>query len=641
MTYCGDQILQNCQECIFDELNQPKIVSYNSIHDCTRCSGNNIIVDVIRPCQECTETYGTGDAWKKKTPSSPLTPCHKCTVKSGQEFWIGCPDNSECVNGDCKPLCDPPCGECEECECSNINCTQTKCVKSCDPTVSCFGNPLCKELTVNTLASEDNTFLFFDVGIPSELEDNVGTFVLTFYSSQIIPSKNPLLIHVRYDDESGELVYENVTSEVHEGSISGIVNSLSPFVVLTETPTAQSDDGSGGFDPCLIVSGCSPPVPTLPGCTFDISVAPLDPCPGNQTRGNWAIENGVPTPRLLATKCDCYVPSLVSVDMVVGAAGAIGGARALACAIASQIRGLGIPRILNSIKALKSYIFDVGKLIANLKEDIRVNLLTLDKFTDEASDIIYEIDELRNNTLPDFYEGWRNIMDKILGRPVGGGTGNFDDFAKDLSEAWDKYQEYANDPTVEDPSGIFRQLTNLDADWTKANQRLEALTDRRNFVDNKIGSLTSQLNNAQDSIYQYEGMLFKAQDDLTTAVANLARLEGEKATLTTQLSQAVQDAFVSAATMYALVNEISVKKTCESNQTLNPYTCECCDPCPDGKVFPDPMNGCSCVCPSDKIPCLSVADDGCYDPCPEGEARTGPECECYAISETMSYGFVP
>jgi hypothetical protein len=114
-------------------------------------------------------------------------------------------------------------------------------------------------------------------------------------------------------------------------------------------------------------------------------------------------------------------------------------------------------------------------------------------------------------------------------------------------------------------------------------------------------------------------------------VMKRAQLDGAETTLLSRMG----DLAASSIAFYGFLNQISVPKTCPNGQTLNPITCECCTNCTGGKVFPDPMRGCECECPTGKETC----GDSCYDPCTNGKTRSYTcGCECPAGKESCGDG---
>lgn len=395
---------------------------------------------------------------------------------------------------------------------------------------------------------DTDDFILYNVSIPNFI--NSTPFQISFDSPKIDPNKNPVLLHVRYDENSQDTIYEDITTQVVNGQISGTVTSLGLFVIITEITEPQiletfsitSNKASQTFS----TQGWAGPMPQQ-NCSFTLNLQPPEPCPGNQTRGNWVIENGIPTPRLLATKCDCYEPSFITVDMVMALAGSIGAARALVCAGWKKIASLGIPQLLQ-----------------------------------EISDYMVEL---------------RNILNTLT----------------DLKSRLLELQEMLTWPGID------------------------------------IKSIEQEMSITRMMIMVEGGAEHTTRGLLTNRKAALAAAEGAQASILVSINKALLDGLSSMALMYSFVNEISVKKVCPPGQTLNPLTCECCPNCTGGKVFPDPMNGCDCSCPPDKIPCLSVNDDGCYDPCPPGLIRRSPDCsQCVPIETpppsyitTQSIHYIP
>jgi hypothetical protein len=408
---------------------------------------------------------------------------------------------------------------------------------------------------------------------------------------------------------------------VVQGRISGTVSSLSPFTIVTET--IGLDTGIGNFDPCIIVSGCTSQ-PT-DNCGFKLQVDPPPDCPGNQTRGNWVIENGVPTPRLFATTCDCYVPSLVTVDTIIALATGIGTIKAGICASRAAILSLNIPSLVSFIKDLRFWIDDALRTLANYMEDLRILKIEISDLNYQWLEIKNRLYELMYDVLPDLLDDFWDIVEGITGRDPRNAVSQ-DELAEIVREAGEQYNRWKNDPSIPDPSGLFRRWTQNADDTLQANKEIDNLAELRNIKLHQRDSKIAQQDWTTNQIKDLEETVDVAKLQLQDAVAELATKEGQKASLLRTIYESTRDVFVTTSLMYSYLNEISVKKTCPEGETLNPLTCECCPNCTGDKVFPDPMSGCNCVCPPGTEACLSASDDGCYPPCPEGKIRTGSDC---------------
>lgn len=647
MTYCGDKILYDCQECITDNQGNPKIISYNSRHDCTKCINNNEIISISLPCQSCTETYRTGDAWKNKNPEPPLSSCHKCKVRGDQEYWVGCPDNSECINGDCKPLCNPPCSECEACECVNPKCSKTICKKVCKPEVSCFGGTICKDLAFDNIPIENDQIISYSIDIDPNIDGDIDNLVISFNIDNLDPVNKPIIIFARFDDTLDQMVYENITTEIVARRISGRINSVGIATIITNTlfnnniniqqmSDEDMSDLMDEFDPCLVLTTA----PFCGGndgnaCGFDLDVSYGEPCPGNTTRGNWVITNGVLTPRLLATKCDCYEPSFFTVDMVVGAAGTVGAARGAACAIGQGIKSLGISQLKDSIYyATKGLLFTRQTIATKIRQ--MDGLIFSRGFQERSLNDVTEIFIELGQGLSESKVNLDNALKVALGLDL-------DDELTEESSSFilQKYWEWTKNPLAEDPDGFFSGIKSAKLEYEELFELTEEALAKKEEIENTIEELSERIAGMDIEIDDLKQTLEFAEDAIASKKAEVAEKIVQRNTMWQNLKQSVAEGVATAFTTYAMVNEISVKKTCAPNETLNPLTCECCSNCSDGKVFPSPMNGCDCECPSGKEPCLKVGDNGCYDPCPSGQVRILKDCSCYETPSSQSVNLLP
>jgi len=435
-----------------------------------------------------------------------------------------------------------------------------------------------------------------------------GGVTVTLSSPGINPANDPILVHMRNDDATGEVYYEDITTAVGNGTISGVAESLGMFFVIKDTTA---------FDPCSILTNCAASavgplftdeeLGSKATCSFKLDVKAPEPCPGGQTRGNWAIENGVPTPRLLATICDCYVPSWVTVDTVVGAAGAVGAARAAACAGWNAIRALGIPSVLSAMRQTQSLLDDALRIISARTREIAELVQNIDLYKASA--------DLSKSS------------QESLGYLINELEGQIDDIKNLIMDQNGGLLLDADHPELIPLEQELKSLSNqLDSQFISEQNWLKQMDDA---VASKA-SKEATIQNAEQAIKTYRA-------NLLSDSARLAPLEGAKTMALAQIAQATGEGVVAAAAMYSFVNEISVKKTCPEGQTLNPLTCECCPPCTNGQVFPEPMSGCDCVCPKGKIPCGNFNSGFfCYDPCPDGGQRSPPGCECPSSSSSSS-----
>jgi len=426
--------------------------------------------------------------------------------------------------------------------------------------------------------------LVCDISTTAEFDGNI---TISFNNPNISPDKNPAITHLRYDEELGEVLYENVTTEVVEGKITGVVSSLSPFGIWFDLPP----DAWGG----------------APNCGWgDMNVSwlnPFPPCPGNQTRPsfNWDSEDGILSP---GGSCGCWEPSGTTIDMILTVVTTAGAIKA------------GICGVIGNISSLRRSIATAAQ-----------NISALDDIIATARTIIIagraQIDDLINQMRPFFTQKSLND-DYIAAKRI-------------LIDQADDYQTILRiEGEISDLNRANARL--LEQAMPFENQRLTAARE----VLQKSGEL--ELSEANKAI-EAAGLVMKR-----------AQLDGAETTLLSRMG----DLAASSIAFYGFLNQISVPKTCPG-QTLNPITCECCPDCTGGKVFPNPMRGCECECPSGEEPCgdecyipctgdktrnpstcgcdcpvgkescFSQGDENCYDPCEQGKIRAGANCDCICI----------
>ena len=397
--------------------------------------------------------------------------------------------------------------------------------------------------------------LVCDISTTAEFD---GSITISFNNPNISPDKNPAITHLRYDEELGEVFYEDVTTEVIEGKITGVVSSLSPFGVWFDLPP----NAWGG----------------APNCGWgNMSVSwlnPFPPCPGNQTRPtfNWDSEDGILSP---GGYCGCWEPSGATIDLILTAASAAGAIKAGICGIISNISNLrtAIASFVRNISAFDDIITTARTIIIAGRT---------------------QIDDLVNQMRPFFTQKALND-DYIAAKRI-------------LIDQADDYQ------TILRLEGEINELNRANSELYRLTRPLEA---QRQTILTEVTqkSVELELNEA------------KKVTETLKLVSKRAELDGAETTLLSRMG----DLAASAFTFYNFLNQISVPKTCPSDKTLNPLTCECCPNCTGGKIFPDPMRGCDCECPQGKEPCFSLGVETCYDPCGSGQIRVGSDCHCSCV----------
>jgi len=434
------------------------------------------------------------------------------------------------------------------------------------------------EVKFEKVSSESSEISIYNINTDAEFSENI---TISFNDFNINPENNPAIIHLKYDEELEEVAYEDITTEVIEGKISGVVNSLSPFMIGSYPPPNAWGPGQGQ-------------------CDFRLTVTPPEPCPGNQTRGNWAItEDGIGPPRLLGGTCGCWEPSQITIDLILGAASGVSAAKAGICAIMKNIFDLK-----SIIKALITIVDDAMTAIRALVSRIGQLRSQMAALMDDINNLVSQVNAAiaRKNSLDDEINKLREIINELSK------SGVTIDVEKD--PLWHKLN------TLIDEDNRVRKII---------LERMEKAKDLQRQYDTKASDLITKeldLSNQQSIRQSAEADLFVKQ----------SILEMNEKTLSTRL----QELAASILLLYSYLNEISVQKTCPEGQTLNPLTCECCPNCTGGKVFPNPMDGCNCECPEGKVPCFSLVEENCYDPCPEGQIRAGSNCECISLTTTTT-----
>ncbi len=130
--------------------------SYSMQNYCSVCTMEDGVRTIkprtLKPCQECIEKsarHPTTGKWMRDgevkyiEPSDPCKICDKYTgsATAGQ-FIDKCPDDTECVNGFCFPVCNGGAGcdtrGCEECTCDDLDCTTRSCEFTCGEGEECI-----------------------------------------------------------------------------------------------------------------------------------------------------------------------------------------------------------------------------------------------------------------------------------------------------------------------------------------------------------------------------------------------------------------------------------------------------------------------------------------------------------------------
>lgn len=493
-----------------------------------------------------------------------------------------------------------------------------------------------------------------------------GGINICFKNSDIHTYNNPKIIRLRYDSQSDSTLYEDITTSISEGEICAVINSPVGLRAL-----------AGGEPSIFNLWGVFDPIPPEAwagggggpgGCEADAGIV-ADPagCPGNQTKGNFSLsEQGVGLPRLLGGTCGCWLSSAITVDMFLGVGALASAARTAACGLTKsiwnlaqliktldgeilQLKNLIIP-LRNSANLLKTKVDDLTAQLSKLADDISSRTANIKAFTEQIQKWYLDIVNLCGGDatqqgcikLLQLEDEIKNLGDEIFkSAAISGQTP--DEFIK-ANPLDQNVINYLNKQTELD-QGI-EQLNNLkdliagrglDLAQAEADLADDILKEALAKAERKTAG--EELLNKEFELANQENLLAQKEAIHTQSVA-------EKVSKESSLFQHGQDLALNLWLLYGYLNEISIQKVCEgANETLNYYSCECCQPCPNIKVHPVGQSGiglhpslvgkvisCDCVCPAGKESCVSAGVENCYDPCPTGRIRAGANCDCVCLN---------
>jgi hypothetical protein len=225
------------------------------------------------------------------------------------------------------------------------------------------------EVTFSPVDSTDG--LFCNIDTTCDFDGNVA---VSFNDPGIIPSNDPAIYQIKYDIELDQVFYDNVTTEVVEGKITGVVDSLGSFIVQFVPPPE-----GWGFPPSESLGFSKSVFGGLSCGTFNFNFQnPLGPCPGNQTRNGFSISltNGILSP---FGTCGCWEETGVTAEVILGAASIYAGAKVAVCEVTKRIATLpsvinllknSISTLINELGPLQAQLANIGNFIAKYKADV-------------------------------------------------------------------------------------------------------------------------------------------------------------------------------------------------------------------------------------------------------------------------------
>ena len=250
-------------------------------------------------------------------------------------------------------------------------------------------NNITKPGPVNIYQTAQNTDTF-SYHISTEAEFS-GPVTFTIKDESIDPSKNPKVIHLRYDPETESVFHENATVSVSDGQITGVVDSLSEFVIYTDGNTLSLNNNQNYLEYCLTTTGGN----CIHNCDGVLNITTGAPCPPGQTIGGIINIGG------LSFSCGCWEQSSITVDMIVTAVTVIGAARTAVCSLSRQVFSLK-----GAIALLKQGWDEIGNIITDLNSTIQRNLQYFKKLDDEILTNIKYKDELER-IINDLDPNWK------------------------------------------------------------------------------------------------------------------------------------------------------------------------------------------------------------------------------------------
>lgn len=449
--------------------------------------------------------------------------------------------------------------------------------------------------------SSDSKLILYDIDSSASFD---GEISLSFTSPDINPANNPILFHIVYNEQLDKIIYENITTQVSNGIIYGKTSSLSPFVIMTDTIGLDID--SGGFNPSLVVSGCSAPGGPGP------SVLPTEPCSGNQTRGNWVVnENGVPLPSIVATKCDCYEPHpYLSIDTIATAAAAIATGAAPACVAAASLKNLGLPALRASVANIRgllasaqSYGRQLAKGLALLLESKATLTSLLDVIDDEIL-VIREQAIINQSKITQLIRDitGEQLDDIDLDDPLGWiPDDRYIELTKEVQERYDDWASDLLSDVSPEEADLFRQWKAAFDESSELGQELGSKGQQKALLESEILSQDRLKLEQQKKILDNDAETSGARALLTEKEQELISKEDTAKSLVRQMLNDVAGTIIATGGLISAINQIDIKKTCPEGFTLNTETCDCCPNCINGKILD--TNSCDCICPDNLVPC--------------------------------------
>jgi len=414
--------------------------------------------------------------------------------------------------------------------------------------------------------------LFCDIDTTADFSGNIA---VSFNNPSVSPSNDPAIYHIKYDSELDQVFYDNITTEVVEGKITGVVDSLGSFIVQFVPPPA-----GWGFPPSPPRTLFKKQSGSLACGTFNFNFGNLlPPCPGNQTRSGFNIdfEDGTLSP---FGSCGCYENSGVTVDFIANAASAYGLARAGVCAGVRLIANLrsALPSLKSAVSTLNSALTILQNELKRIG-DLASKYVTREKYWTVLGENAKKGKEFAEQTINKAQEALRTMK---------------------LS----KNQRYNLEQEIKQAQAYVAGAERIIA--ANAKKAAEAQAEVRKYQAQALEKF-KELRPKSKELEAAKKILDDAQAALKAAKDSQP---GLVATVSTALGS-----------LYAAVNTVKTPKVCDG-ETLNILTCECCPNCTGGKVFPNPMRGCECECPAGKAPCGNTC-------CSTGQTCVNGECSPY------------
>ena len=432
------------------------------------------------------------------------------------------------------------------------------------------------ETSSSSSSSYSPKFSIYDI---SSSADFSGSIQISISDPGISSQNNSALIHVNYNEETGDIILEDITTNVTGGLITGVASSLSPFILVIDgqqvvvDPDAQPVCPAGQLTYSLCTSGGNA---AINDGQQIILPPPPPPCQGKKSRAatSVSIRNG--DVYINSSECGCW-ERLTDWTTIAEILSAFIGAAAVG-KIAISTAKAALVLTFNRIVSVQSSMNRVIVSVNNLRP-------VLTGYWDDIARINNSIDELTN------------FISSLTSRI---GNLNLDEIAR-LAQANTRKAQYEN------------LRNNLSA---KAQQKYDELV----ALNNRYLGLQDDLRRLNIEAYE-ENVSFLSAMSLYVEASFQASASIFRNLNTISVPKTCENP--------DMVMNDNCECVCQDGYEWCNY--ECRFKCDTPLTRANSPFECKCECPNpNQEPCVNNnMEFGCYDPCPSGQSRV-PDCSCYA-----------